>query len=367
MVIAGGGVAGLEALLALRHQAEDRVEIEVLAPERDFTYRPLAVAEPFGRGQALRFDLASLVADLGARHRADALTSVDPDHRLARTRAGDEVAYDALLVACGAASREAIPGAFTFWGTAGGGGLAELLGELERAGTAELVFALPAGAGWPLPLYELALLTRSYLDTRGADGVRTAVVTHEDSPLEIFGADASETVASLLERRGIGLCTGCRAAAAVEREGLSLIPAGRIAADRVVALPRLEARRIGGLPRDEDGFLPTDEHGRVRGVDGVFAAGDGTSFPYKQGGIAAQQADAVAEWIAARAGAPVTPRPFRPVLRGLLLTGGEPTFLRAELDGGDETSAAAPHALWWPPGKIAGKYLAPHLAALASR
>jgi sulfide:quinone oxidoreductase len=95
----------------------------------------------------------------------------------------------------------------------------------------------------------------------------------------------------------------------------------------------------------------------------VYAAGDITSFPVKQGGIAAQQADAVAESIAALAGAPVTPQPFRPVLRGLLLTGATPTYLRAEPAGGSgETSTISPEPLWWPPAKIVGRYLAPFLA-----
>jgi sulfide:quinone oxidoreductase len=123
---------------------------------------------------------------------------------------------------------------------------------------------------------------------------------------------------------------------------------------------------VAGLPRDANGFLPTDPSGRVQGLDDVFAAGDATSFPIKQGGIAAQQADAAAEAIAAAAGAPIEPQPFRPVLRGLLLTGETPTFLRAELAGGTgDTSLATSELLWWPPGKIVGRYLAPFLAERA--
>jgi sulfide:quinone oxidoreductase len=85
-----------------------------------------------------------------------------------------------------------------------------------------------------------------------------------------------------------------------------------------------------------------------------------TAFPVKQGGIASQQADAAAEWIAALAGVEIEPRPFRPVLRGLLLTGLSPRFLRSDvLDGSSEVDM---EPLWWPPGKIAGRYLAPFLA-----
>ena len=132
-------------------------------------------------------------------------------------------------------------------------------------------------------------------------------------------------------------------------------------ADQVVALPRMRGPGLAGLPHDEQGFIPIDRHARVRGVDDVFAAGDATDFPIKQGGLAAQQADAAAEMIAAWARAPVQPHPFEPILRGLLLTGDTPRFLRASpVRGGD--SAVGHDALWWPPAKIVGRYLAPFLA-----
>ncbi|MFL5838205.1 MAG: hypothetical protein ACJ76K_16705 [Solirubrobacteraceae bacterium] len=119
-----------------------------------------------------------------------------------------------------------------------------------------------------------------------------------------------------------------------------------------------------GLPCDRDGFIHTDAHGRVPDVDGVFAAGDATSFPVKHGGLAAQQADAVAEAIAASAGVEIDPQPFRPVLRGVLLTGGPPRYLRSDLSGavGDD-SIISREPLWWPPNKLAGRYLGPYLSS----
>jgi sulfide:quinone oxidoreductase len=104
----------------------------------------------------------------------------------------------------------------------------------------------------------------------------------------------------------------------------------------------------------------------VDGFDNVYAAGDLTNFPIKQGGLAAQQAEAAASAIAASAGADVDPQGFRPVLRGMLLNGAEPMFMRTELEPGHgDTSSVATEALWWPPGKIAGRHLAPYLAELA--
>lgn len=144
----------------------------------------------------------------------------------------------------------------------------------------------------------------------------------------------------------------------LEPNGPSLQP------DHLVALPRLAGPRVGGLPHDADRFIPVDEHGRVEGAEGVWAAGDCTTFPIKQGGIAAQQADTVAAAIAAQAGADVEALPFRPVMRGMLLTGRAPTWLRASIaDGRAADSVATGNALWWPPSKIAGKRLAPALGS----
>jgi CBS domain-containing protein len=195
--------------------------------------------------------------------------------------------------------------------------------------------------------------------------VTLALVTPEHEPLQVFGREASDAVRALLDENGIALHT--RAYPAEARAGeLLLVGGGIVVADRVVALPRLHGPRIGGIPQTSEGFIPVDLHGRVSGVANVYAAGDVTRFPIKQGGIAAQQAEAAAEAIAADAGLEVTPRPFRPVLRGLLLTGAAPRFLRAELAGGaGETSRASPDALWWPPAKIAGRHIAPFLAGLA--
>ena len=95
-----------------------------------------------------------------------------------------------------------------------------------------------------------------------------------------------------------------------------------------MTLPTLVGRPPGGLPTDERGFVPVDDRGAVRGLDDVYAIGDITTAPIKQGGLAAQQADAAAAAIAARAGAPVLVESSTPVLRGLLLSGLTSTYLR---------------------------------------
>jgi sulfide:quinone oxidoreductase len=365
VLIAGGGVAALESMLALRALAEDRVEIEVLAPERAFVYRPLAVAEPFGLGRVRRFDVERVIRDAGCGYRADGIAELRADARRVVTGSGAELPYDTLILAYGASLRESLPGAVTFWGTADELPFRGLLHDIEHREVGSVAFAVGAWTPWPLPLYELALMSAA-LATRVGVEARMALVSHEAFPLEVFGAAASERIAGLLAARGVEFVGGVHVTA-VEEGALRLAPERRLPADRAVAMPGVEGRRIPGVPADERGFIPVDERCRVLGIEDVYAAGDATSFPVKQGGIAAQQGDAVAAQVAAEAGAPVSPEPFHPVLRGLLLTGSEPTFMRAELRGGaGEASIAESSALWWPPGKIAGRHLGPHLAALTN-
>jgi len=363
VLIAGGGVAGLEAALALRALAAEHVSVEVLAPDLQFWYRPLSVVAPFGSGEVRHFELDGLTRTIGAAFTPGAITAVEEWRHLAHTSHNTEIEYDKLLIACGAVPAPAVPGALTFRGPADIDRIAELVAEIEQGAVRSVVFAVPWGAVWSLPAYELVLLTAARLEERGVRGVELAIATPERKPLQLFGSAASETMGALLETRGVQFHAGVypRELAA---GALRLVPEGAIQADRVVALPRLRGAPIDGLPQTVDGFIPVDAHGRVEGVEDVFAAGDITSFTVKQGGLATQQADAAAEAIAAEAGADLTPSRFRPVLRGVLLTGDEPRYLRRALSGADEREGrVTANPLWWPPVKVVGRYLAPFLAS----
>jgi sulfide:quinone oxidoreductase len=181
----------------------------------------------------------------------------------------------------------------------------------------------------------------------------------EAVPLEAFGAEASTAVADLLDARGVEFVARARAIAA-DAGDLELDDGRRIQARTVITLPNLVGRRVPGLRQDATGFIAVDDHGRVPGADGVYAAGDVTTFPLKQGGLATQQADAAVEAIVAALGVPIVPRAFEPVLKGVLYTDREPAYLRATLGGRGSQPRA--YAMWWPPSKIAGRYLAPYLA-----
>lgn len=365
VLIAGGGVAGLEAALALRKLLGDHLDMTMLAPETEFVYRPMAVAKPFGRGSARRHRMADLAGHLGISLKVDSLQRVDDTSRNAITAGGETLAYDALIVAVGAESEPAFGSRTMTWTPEADSEIyGGLLADFEEGYSKRLAFVVPEHATWPLPAYELALMTAWDLQAMGQEDVEIVVYTTEARPLEMFGASGSAALQVDLDEANVRVETGT--SVTVGEDGhLVADPGGQeLRGQRVVALPRAAGRAINGLPSDDRGFIPTDPFGRVPGTEAVWAAGDATTYPIKQGGLAAQQADVVAGSIAALAGAQVTPQPFEPVLRGVLLTGRGSAWMRHDLTTGADADTADRHALFWPPTKIAGRYLSPFLASL---
>ncbi len=361
VLIVGGGVAGLETLVALRALAGEAVDLHLLSPGDDFVYKPLEVLEPFDPDAMVRIPWARILADQRVSRLADTLHEIDLDAHRVMTVSGHALGYDLLVLTPGASLRPSLGGAITV-GSPGASQLLRQLLEMIAAGTIQRVaFVVPPGATWTLPIYELALLTARFARRAGVEP-GLLLVTAEGQPLEVFGAEASEMVSGLLAEHSIRVHTN----GLVERRAagrLWLELPGDVRVDRIIALPRLEGPRIEGLRADGAGFLLVDEHGRVRGEDDVYAAGDAIAFPVKQGGLATQQADAAAAQIAARAGVEVEPRPFEPVVRAMLLTGGAPRFLRRALTAAATESELSDESPWWPAAKIVGHYLAPYLAA----
>jgi sulfide:quinone oxidoreductase len=357
VVIVGGGVAGLEALMAVRDLAGDRADVTLVDPRPDFVYKPLLVEEPFDLGPAERHELAPLAAELGAEFVMRGAKRVRASEHKLELDDGSEIDYAFLMVCVGGRFHPALKAARTF----PSGGEPLRFDELLRAGDGErrIAFVVPSGVTWALPIYEIALMTERRARELGRP-VRLTIVTPEEAPLAIFGPTASGAVAEVLSARGIEVDTGSHA----HEEGgrLILTPGNReVEADEVIALPAMSGPAIEGLPSDEAGFIPIDQHARVEGVEDVYAAGDGTNFPVKQGGLGTQQADAAAVHLAHRLGAAVSVEPFHPVLRGKLITGDESLHLRTDVAGGSGEGQAALDALWWPPHKISGRYLAPFL------
>jgi sulfide:quinone oxidoreductase len=367
VVIAGAGVAGLETAAALRTLAGDRVAITLVAPEQEFVYRPLTPHQSFQYLVAPHVPLTEVADRLGVRLVTDRLAWVDRDERTVHTRSGSELAFDALVLAVGAAARARYEHAVTV-GDRSTAPLTQLVDELKAGQVTRVAFIVPERMAWPLPLYEVALMCAA-LSAEHDRGLQLTIVTAEWAPLQVFGESASAQMADLLSQQGVE--TMCAARAEVPAPGRVVIspihpparhtaPLSReLGVDRVVALPELFGPHVPGLPSAENGFLAVDAFCRVRGVAGIYAVGDATAYPVKHGGIAAQQADVAALSIAALAGAAVTPRPFHPTIDGVLVTGGQPRHLSARLIGGEPfASEFTALAADLTPAKIAARYLA---------
>jgi sulfide:quinone oxidoreductase len=344
-LIAGGGPAALEAALTLRDVAPD-IDVTLVAPTDELRYRPLSTVAPFAHGEPRTYALDRL-ADRGVTVLHDGVEGVDAAGRSVQTTTGHRLGYDALLVATGAAGRAPYPKVTTFGGPDDIEAVHGLVQDVEEGYTRTVAFVAPPGAGWTLPIYELALQTAQWAGATAPGRVLVQVVSHEPRPLDALGAAASELVAGLLDEAGIAFVPGTE----------------RPAADRTVALPVPVGRALAGLPADAEGFLPVDAHGRVRGTSWVWGAGDGTDQPLKQGGLATQQAEAAARSIAAAAGFPVDTPPFVPELRAMLVTGRGVVFLHRPADPAAPTEVSD-QPLWDPPTKIAGRRLGPFLDAL---
>ena len=358
LLIVGGGPAALEAALAVRRLAGERLRITLLSSRDEFVYRPVAVAEPFGLLSPERFSLPRMAADLGIDLQLAVLAGVDADAHEVVCANGETLAYDVLLLALGALPGESVPGALMFAGPQDSAQLRAALESLHAGVPLRVAFVAGPGTAWTLPLYELALMAARW----GAEhdlALEAWVVTYEHKPLSMFGEQAAASVSELLNEAGVRLWTGA-VAEVVENGRLWVNLEGGLPVDLAVTLPRPYGPGVRGLPNDEDGFVHVDEHCRVDGLDDVYACGDMTSRPIKQGGLATQQADVAAAAIAAGAGAEVEAAAYRPVLRAMLLTGNRPRYLRhAPRDRGQ----ASDDAPWWPPHKIAGRELAPYLTA----
>ena len=364
MVIVGGGVAALECALALSHLAPELTDVTVIAPNLEFVYRPMVVREPFAYGSASRYPLQRIVSDAGATLLEEQLAWVDPGKHTLHTETGKAIEYDALLLALGAHTSARYEHAVTIDDRHMDKTLHGLIQDIEAGYIHSVAFVAPGAIAWPLPLYELALMSAGRAYDMGIE-LQATIVTPEDSPLAIFGSVVSGAVAELLEKANIQTISS--AYAEVPRSGKVVISPGErhLQFDRVIALPELYGPPVRGIPLGDHGFIRVDPYGRVPGVEDVYAAGDAIDFPVKHGGLAAQQADVAAQSIAEQAGAPVTPARFDPVIHGMLLTDGKPLYLTAHITGGHGfSSEISDTPTWSPPGKIVARYLAPYLDGL---
>lgn len=367
VVICGGGIAAVEGLLRLRRLAGDAVDIQMVAPTEELVYRPLAVREPFAWGRPRRYPLRRIARDAQAEWTKDALEWVDPVAQLVYTTSGDRVEYDALLVAVGARQVEAYKHVATFRDAEADAAYHGIVQDVEEGYTRRLAFVQPPGPVWPLPLYELALMTAERAESMDIRDLQLSLVTPEPRPLAVFGLAVSEVVANRLARAGVKLYTNSLAKVPAARTLIVQPQNVELNDQRIVAMPRVAGPAIRGLPGGgAGGFLPIDKHCSVRGTGGrVFAAGDAATYPIKHGGLGAQMADAAAAAIAVLAGAGETAPAFNPVIRGKLLTGRDPIYMSARPIGAESFESEVFNEPPWPADeKVVAEELGPYLAKL---
>jgi sulfide:quinone oxidoreductase len=309
----------------------------------------------------VRLSLPEVAGEFGAAFVRGTVIAVDGADRKVSFADRPDLAYDTLILASGARMRAPFADAITFGLEGSGRAVRELLDRLRAGDGHTVAFVAPSMTGWLLPVYELAFMTAHELARSNVEGVQLRLLTPEDRPLALFGGRVSQGIGRLLDAAGIEFTR--TSFAKVDDGGLMYGALGQSTADHVVTLPVLSGPRVAGVPAGEPhGFVPVDDYGRVTGLADVYAAGDAVDFPVKQGGLAAQQADTVAEHVAASSGLDVEPTPFRPMLRGMLFTGDEPLYMRSGVAGADPDVPGAWYPLWWPPTKVAGRFLGPYLA-----
>ena len=199
-------MAALEAALALRDLAGERVNTTLLAPEPEFVYRPMRVREPFGYSLAERYSLEEISRDISVELVRDSFKWLDAPNAVVHTEEGQALEYDALLLAMGARLRPAFTHGLTIDDRRLDEQLHGLIQDVEGGYVRSMAFVMPSTMAWPLPIYELALTTAWRAYGMGID-LSVTIATPEDAPLAVFGSVVSDGVVALLEARGVTTIT----------------------------------------------------------------------------------------------------------------------------------------------------------------
>src|SRR4051794_30137156 len=185
VLVAGAGVAGLETMIALHELAGERVQVTLLTPDSEFVYRPMSVLQPFAGPAPDARPLARIAADLGAGLRQASLSSVDPAAHVAVTSDGDELPYDVLVLTLGARRSQPFGRVTTFADGRDSERVHGVVQDVEAGYTNSVDFLVPPGVTWPLPLYEIALMTAHRARDMGMSPV-LRMISPEAAPLVVF-------------------------------------------------------------------------------------------------------------------------------------------------------------------------------------
>ena len=390
--VVGAGTAGLEGLLAAREQLGAGAELRLIAPEHEFRYRPTSPGSLFRPARERGLAIADLVAEVGATWVADRADIIYEAERNLLTRDGDTVDFDFLLLAIGARSKRALRQGHVWERGADPGFLDQIIDGIAAGEVRSVAVAVPRGARWPIPAYELALILA--WTATGTDA-QVTLLTAEEKPLSALGRDATDAVTRELDAAGVEVVTGVEVIDESERNaqtpqlaevllvpeepadeadvliGKPSDPAGvqfgtgsAAEFERLISLPTVVGPFINGVATDAVGLIEVDEALKVCGSERVWAAGGCIAAALEHSALSARQADAavaaIAAAIAGKAPAGSTRSSEAPELTGILLTGAREQWLAENPIGTHEPST---RCLWWPPGRAVGHMLAQRIAA----
>lgn len=310
VVVLGGGFAGLETAFYLRHKLHDRIDITLVSDRDYFLFKPNTIYIPFGEDpEKFKIPLDRPTERKEIDFVRGCAVGVDPTRRTARV--GDrDLAYDYLVIATGADMRpEEIPGlpehAITVWTPEEmlrlRHGFARMVEAARSGGRHRLLFLIPPNNRCSGPMYELILMTDTWLRTEGVRGqVDITWTTFEESYIQAFGPRLNTVVTEEFEERGIIGHKGF-VVSHVEPQSVHYENGENLAFDMLVSFPPyIAGTRYTGLPMDDRGFLRVEpDSRRVKGHADIFAVGDTADFPIKQAFLALLQADAAADHIVA--------------------------------------------------------------------
>ncbi len=293
LVIVGGGFAGVWAALgAVRAQRQTApgapdVAVTLVSRDRWLTIRPRLYEASL---DDVRVPLDAVLGPAGVARVEGDVRRIDPSTReitIDGSSGARMLRYDRLVLAAGSQlHRPSLPGiehAFAVDRFVDAVALQQHLAALSAGPPSSegdgRFTAVVAGAGFTGIEVATELVPRlRNLAARVGAGDRARVVLVDGASMIApdLGENARRYVEQALAALGIESRTG-RAVAAVRGDGVMLSDHEWIPAATMVWTAGLRASALAGqLPvqRDADGRVPVDAFLRVRGVDGVFAAGD---------------------------------------------------------------------------------------------
>lgn len=301
VLIIGGGFAGVWAAAAAvraRRRAgapEEAVRVTLVAPGDDLVIRPrLYEADP----ERMRVALDRVLGPIGVRRIAATVTGIDTDGRtvtaLGRDGSPLELSYDRLVLAAG--SRVLTPpvqGAehlFDVDTMPAAARLASHIGRLaDRPDGAERFTAVVVGGGFT-GIEIVTELPARLREVAGGEPVRVVLVERADAVGPELGPGPRPEILAALEHAGVEVALGT-SLASLDDASATLSDGTVIPTRTVVWTAGMRASALTELvpgPRDALGRLEVDEHFRVAGVDGVYAAGDTAAATLEDGHVVMQ-------------------------------------------------------------------------------